>query len=302
MALYDPFGVDVPLNFDITHSIIVFIAAHFQDFDYKFNLKPARFKYLDNYIGGICVSRNWLVVTFSVQETVRLYSLPGLLPGQEVNNVAYAFAPRSTGDGLVYVPSWRVVTELKISPEGSLSVRRNITVHGMHMDHTVDWWITSVAVGPQTAQLCILRWSPNGMALYIVHIGAEITVEHTLSMPERIKFFSVISALHTGQVLVTMRGIEKARCFSVLYQEQRQLSFLTNLTQESCTSIAYRDHFLVVDYLRADILVLDGQGALVHTVDYGTGYITKIRDLSVWQDSVFVINSRNNGLLLLSPF
>ncbi len=233
-----------------------------------------------------------MVVSFWSQHTVRLYSLPGLVPGQEVC-VRRARAPRFSSDGLVYILNWDVVKELMISQEGGLSVRRNITLHGVRRG------IRFVAVGPQTGQLCIFRSSSRGMVIDIVSVGDGVTVQQTLTMSSKIGRFSGISALHTGQILVTTPNLDLLNCSSALYQEQ-QMSLLTNLTQESCTSIAYRDHFLVLDYIRAHILALDGQGRLVHTIDYGTGYIRKFRDLAVWQDSVFVI--MNNGiLLLLSP-
>ncbi len=268
------------------------LSVHFQDFDYKHNLKLVWYKHLYNYTAGICVSGNWMVASFWSQHTVRLYSLPGLVPGQEVY-VRYPDAPRSSSDGLVYVLSWDMVKELMISQEGGLSVRRNITLHA------VRWGIRHVAVGPQTGQLCIFRSSSSGMIIDIVSLGDDVTVQQTLNMSSKIGPSSDISALHTGQILVTTRNYDLARCYSALYQEQ-QMSFLTNLTQESCRSIAYRDHFLVVDYIRAHILVLDGQGHLVHTIDYGAEYIAKLKDLAVWQDSVFGVFS-TGILLLLSP-
>ncbi len=277
------------------HSIdycLLLSVYYYQDFDPKHNLKPVRYKNLNNLTDGICVSGNWMVVSFWSQHTVRLYSLPGLVPGQEVM-MTNPGAPRSSSDGLVYVPNWDMVKELMISQEGTLSVRRNITLHGVRRG------IMFVAVGPQTGQLCIFRWSSSGMIIDIVSLGDDVTVQQTLTVSSKIEHFSAISALHTGQVLVTTWNSDQCQCYSGLYQEQ-QMSFLTNFTQESCTSIAYRDHFLVMDYFRAHILVLDDQGHLVDTIDYGAGYIASIKDLAVWQDSVFVIMS-NGILLLLSP-
>ena len=236
-----------------------------------------------------------MVASFYSKHSVRLYSLPGLVPGQEVS-VRRPRAPRSTSDGLVYVPNWNMVKELMISQEGALSVRRNITVHG------VQEGIIFVALGPQIGQLCILRWSSSytSMIIYIAHLGDDVMLQHVL-MTDKIGPYSVISALHTGQLLVTTRNMDLGQCLSVHYQElQGSHRFLTNLTRDSCKSIAYRDHFLVLDYIRAHILVLDCQGRLVHTTDYGTGYIRKFIDLAVWQDSVFVVIS-NGILLLLSP-
>ncbi len=234
------------------------------------------------------MSGNWLVVSFFFQHTVRLYSLPGLVPGQEVN-VTNPGAPRSSIDGLIYVPRWSIVTELKIA-QGALSVRRNITVDA------VIWGITSVAVGPQSGLLCIMgRYG----TIHIVSVGDNVMVIPRLPMPDQMKLAISILALHTGQVLMTTMDLNLTQCSSVLYQEL-QPSLLTNLTQNSCTSIEYKDRFLVVDYLRSDILVLDAQGRLVHTADYGNGFIAGVRDLAVWQDSVFVVNFEG-ALLLLSP-
>ena len=202
-------------------------------------------------------------------------------------------APRSSSDGLIYIPLWSMVTELKIAPGGALSVLRNITVDA------VKWGIIFVAVGPQTGQLCILRRSFNYMTIYIVSLSNDAIANIRFFIPGQTNPISTSSALHTGQVLITMVDVDFAECVLVLYQEGH-LSDLTNFTHESCSSIAYKDHFLIVDYLRADILVLDGQGRLVHTTDYGNGYIAGVRDLAVWQDSVFVVDFEG-ALLLLSP-
>ncbi len=187
-----------------------------------------------------------------------------------------------------------MITELKISQEGSLYVCRNIT-----LDDIVG--ISSVAVGPQTGQLCVFGWSYSDRHynVHIVSLGDVPTIQRTLIMPDQLKLVSSVSALHTDQLLVTTQDTALAQCASVLNQG-RNLSYLTNLTHESCTLIAYRDHFLVVDNLRADILVLDDQGHIAHTVDYGKGYISAISDLAVWQDSVFVVGY-DGSLLLLSP-
>ncbi len=226
--------------------------------------------------------------------------------------MTYPGAPRSTSHGLVYVANWRMITELKISQKGSLYVRRNIALDQI-------FGIRSVAVGPQTGQLCVLVWQSNDrhMKIYIVSLGDSLgitdrrsgplwsdvsMIQRTLIMPDQMKGIPVISAVHTAstdQVLVTTQYLNKPRCSSVLYRG-RQLSFLANLTHESCVPIAYKDHFLMVDYLRANILVLDNQGHIVHTVDYSNGYLLGISDIAVWQDRVFVVGF-NGELLLLSP-
>ena len=241
------------------------------------------------------MSGKLLVASFPFEDTVGVYSLPGLLPVEKIN-VTLPRAPRSSSDGLVYVPNSWMITELKISQEGSLYVCRNIT-----LDDIV--WISSVAVGPETGQLCVSVWySINRHIDVLVSFGDVFTIQRALTMPDRIKGFPKISTLHAAsadQVLVTTGDPDLRQCSSVLYQG-RNLSYLTNLTHESCVSIGYRDHFLVVDHLRADILVLDYQGRIAHTIDYGNGYIASISDLAVWQDSVFVVRY-DGALLLLSP-
>ncbi len=100
-----------------------------------------------------------------------------------------------------------------------------------------------MAVGPETGQLCILTLSLSGMIIYIVRLGDDIVVQHKLIMDDHIGRFSVVSALHTGQLLVTTRNMDLGQCLSTLVHYQEfQGSFLTNLTWDSCKSIAYRDH------------------------------------------------------------
>ncbi len=240
------------------------------------------------------------MMSFPSQDNIQLYSLPGLVPGQKFN-VTSPYAPRSTSHGLVYVPNNSMIAELKISQEGVSAVRRLFLFSFPVGFNPYYWGIISVAVAPETGQLYILWWSYSAvhLALHTVGIDDVLTVDYISTVPDQFNMFSGISALHTDRVLVTMLHPDLVQCSSVLYQGHN-LSYLTNLTQKSCTSIAYRDHFLVVDHFGGDILVLDDQGRMVHMVDYGDGFVKSVRDLAVWQDSVFVVDGYG-ALVLLSP-
>ncbi len=268
----------------------------FQEFHYTDNLRRVRYNQLPFGALGICVSGHWLVVTFDLQVSTpafRLYRLPDLTPIQDLN-YSQVYQPRCSSDGRVYVPALYMLTELDITAQGNLTVLRNITTGGWD-------WITAVGLGPQTGQLCIGAISRLTLipVVYIIHLASG-NITTTLTVPDQIGCFPItVSALSTGQILLTSLHIHPY-AVSTLYQTiSHQPRTLRNSTQEVYISVAYRGNFLVIGGgIQSGIDVLDGQGHVVHTVEDDYGFITE--DLAVWQDSLLVMDF-HGGLLWLSP-
>ncbi len=259
----------------------------FQEFHYTDNLRPVRYNQLPHGAVGMCVSGHWLVVTFSLKVSttaIRLYRLPDLTPIQDLN-YSQVLLPRCSIDGRVYVPAWYMLTELEITAQGNLTVVRNIT--------TGEWdLITAVGLGPQTGQLCIGAISRlTGIpVVYIMHLASG-NITTTLNVPVQIGCFPItVSSLSTGQILLAS-----------VHMPSHQPMTLRNSTHGLYvqSSVAYRENFLVFrGIFQTAITVLDGQGHVVHTVEYDYGFHTS--DLAVWQDSLLLIDY-SGGLLWLSP-
>ncbi len=250
---------------------------------------------------GICVSGDWLVVTFDAPTTstggIRLYRLPDLTPIQDLNYSAVLY-PRCSSDGQVYVPAWDMVTELEITAQGNLTVLRNIT--------TGEWdWITAVGLGPQTGQLCVGAISSLdqlGVPVVCIINLASGNITTTLTPSDHmVRMPLTVSALSTGQILMTsFAWFGDLYIVSVLYQTIAHPPLtLSNGTRGAFVSVANRENFVVIrSGFQNGIAVLDAQGNVIHAVEYD--YVYTASDLAVWQDSMLVINGFG-GLLWLSP-
>ncbi len=247
----------------------------------------------------MCVSGHWRVATFSYKLStppIRLYRLPDLTPIHDLNYL-WVFGPRCSSDGRVYVPALYLLTELEITAQGNLTILRNITTHEWDV-------ITAVGLGPQTGQLCIGAYSRLTLipVVYITHLASG-NINTMLTVPDQIGCFPLtVSSLSTGQILLTSLDIRDLDPVSVLYRTiPHQPRTVRNSPHGVYVhrSVAYRGNFLVKgNRFQTAITVLDGQGHVVHTVEYDYGFFTT--DLAVWQDSVLLMDF-SGGLLWLSP-
>ena len=251
----------------------------------------------------MCVSGQWLVVIFSKRfstGTIRLYRLPDLARIDDLN-YSTVYWPRCSSDRRVYVPALYMVTELEITELGNLTVIRNITL-GI-------WdWITAVTPGPQAGQLCIGALNDSSgtpsltAVLYIINIDSG-RINVTLTVPYQNGCYPItVSALSTGQILLTSSEWSGKYDLAVLYQTlSHQPRTLRNSTfgVGMFIAVAYKENFLVADWLHSGIEVLDKQGRVTHTVEYGYGAVSTPNDLAVWQDNILVVNF-NGDLLWLS--
>ncbi len=246
----------------------------------------------------MCVSGHWLVVTFHLGVStpgIRLYRLPDLTPIQDLNYSDVGH-PSCRSDGRFYVPAGGMLPELEISPQGNLTIRRDITTGEGDI-------ITAVGLGPQTDQLCIgvVSLVTTTPALYIIHlVSGNITTRVNVS-DQFGCFPDSVAILSTGQILLTSARIYiQSQYISVLYQTiSHQPLILRNTTWDRHISMAYKENFLATTTgFQGGIDVLDSQGHVVHTIEYNYGFFTS--DLAVWQDSILLLDA-NGALLWLSP-
>ncbi len=171
-------------------------------------MTPVRYKRLAETCNGICISGQWLVV--SLDQAVRVYSLPHLDPGQEIRIVSPRY-PRADVDGRIYVPGTDGVSILKIHGTGNVILVRNLTGGGSVTN------VRAVALGPRKGQLLVAFRNK----LFVLRIEDD-TVTRSLH-PPRLMFVHSLAVdsrqirywSHTGHILVTYR-FNKDRVYDLL--------------------------------------------------------------------------------------
>ncbi len=271
----------------------------FQDVDYAMK-KPVRYTKLTHSIYGLCVSGSWLVVADKSANTTSLYSLPDLALHHQVT-VEYCMQPRVDTTGLVYVPAWRpsgcdYIAILQITSGRMTELRNLTTVRGDCLYYPV------VAVGPQPGQLCVGQDFPPRLSIVNVTDGSLIL---TVTLPDPCILWAV-AALDSGQLMIS---------YYISYPDNHSLAFYTSVTDSPTVLynmsavgdgvealLGHGQHFLVPYVFKADLLVVDSGGAVLHTVDAVSGklgvYLYGIQDVAVWQDCVWLGGVHGDLVLL----
>ena len=254
-------------------------------------LKPVRQADLGhNRIDGMCVTRQWLVVSDYVYNNIIVYSLPDLQLRDQIR--VSGRRPRADSDGMVYIAGVEYISMLEISNTGNVSVQGRLTAGGRVKS-------TSVAVGPQPGQLCAGNNYP--LAVYIIDIKND-SIEQTLGLPSGIEGYVVsVATLGSGQILVAdLRG-NLAWYRSVW--EPAVLLTDTPVTGREVAMLGNINQFLVAPLWGSQLYVMDSEGGW-HTVDalkWETGvWLPNIRVVAVWENCVWVVNYQGS-LVLLCP-
>ncbi len=185
-------------SFDLLGAIPFAVHILFQNLDYT-TVTPVRYKRLADSCNGICVSNQWLVA--SLNQTVRVYSLPHLDPGQEIQ-ISSPRYPRAEDDGSIYVPGTEGISILKIHDTGNVTLVRNLTGGGSVTN------VRAVALGPLKGELCVAFRDK----LLILNIEDD-TVARSLESPRLMSVHSL--AVDSGQILVTYR-FNKDRLYDLI--------------------------------------------------------------------------------------
>ncbi len=254
-------------------------------------LKPVRQADLGhNRIDGMCVTRQWLVVSDYVYNNIIVYSLPDLQLRDQIR--VSGRRPRADSDGMVYIAGVEYISMLEISNTGNVSVQGRLTAGG-RLRYTF-----SVAVGPQSGQLCAGNDDPP--AVYIIDINND-SIEQTLELPSVIDGVQSVAALGSGQILVANWRGNLAWYRSV--SESAVLLTETPVTGWSVAMLGNINQFLVAPWSGSQLYVMDSEGGW-HTVDalrWETGvWLPSIRDVAVWENCVWVVNFYGS-LVLLCP-
>ncbi len=168
-------------------AILLTVHIPFQELDYR-TVTPVRYKRLPGSCNGICISGQWLVA--SLDQAVRVYSLPHLDPGQKIQ-ISSPRYPRAD-DSSVYVPGTDGVSILKIHDTGNVTLVRNLTGGGNVTN------VRAVALGPLKGQLLVAFRD----TLVVLSIGND-TVARILHLPSVMYVDSL--AVDSGQIVVTYR-------------------------------------------------------------------------------------------------
>ena len=259
----------------------------FQDVDYA-RLRPVRYTELTHHMEGLFAIGTWLVVTDTWNDTVMLYSLPGLALHDKLR-VMSCHHPQADSDGAVYVPGYKYIAVLEITDSGELTAIRNLSsVAGQSLQGTL-----AVAVGPQPGQLCVAQWS---LGLWVVN-ASDGSVVQALTVPDQCRGLSSVAALDSGQLLISCYcKVSWDTYILAVYRSAADFpTLLTNLTSVDDRVLGLRgrgNNFLAPYYYKGEILVLGADGSVLHKVDAVSGKLGvlmyEITDVAVWEDCVWL--------------
>ncbi len=176
---------------------------------------------------------------------------------------------------------------------------RNITSVG---GQTV--WQPVVAVGPQPGQLLVAQTRP--LRLWVIN-ATDGRLLHTLTLPEPCYWLQSVSALDSGQLLISYSISHFTYGMAVYRSVTDSPRLLTNLTSDSVQDVphgtlAVGNHFLVPYALSGYLFVLGADGSILHTLDVIKGELGvglySVLDVAFWQDCVWLVSS-GDGLVLM---
>ncbi len=252
-------------------------------------LKPVHQADLGLPIAGICVTRQWPVVS-DYNDNVIVYSLPDLQLQDQVQ--VNGRHPRADSGGMVHLAGDCFISMLEISNTGNVSVQGRLTAGG-RLRYT-----RAVAFGPQPGQLCAGHNRPP--AVYIIDIKND-RIEQTLELPSGIDSVWFVATLGSGQILVADGGGNLAWYRSV--SKPAVLFTDTPVTGQRVAMLMNINQFLVAPLWGSQLYVMDSEGGW-HTVDplkWETGvWLPYIMDVAVWENCVWVVNYYGS-LVLLCP-
>ncbi len=259
-------------------------------------LKPVRQANLGHEIRGMCVSKQWMLVTdFYYVGTIRVYSLPDLQLRKRVQVDSHAGNHlRTDSEGrvyIVYVSDAPYISMLEISDDGDVTVLGNLTVQGK-LQGTI-----RVAVGPQPGQLCAGHFLH--VHVYIVNITGD-SILHTLVVPPEIEGIHEVAALSTGEVLVADAGGHLAWYPSV---SEPAIMLTDTLVTGWLIMLGNIHQFLVATLKGSQLYVVDRKRTW-HTLESLNGgegvWIPEIIDVTVWENCMWVAQEIGD-LILLCP-
>ncbi len=302
LAAFEPFSYAASpalINRVIRFAKLIFFLniTSSQVIDYS-ALKPVRkAEFQGSFIKGLCVSRDWLLVTHS-NNSLCVYRLPELQYQDQVNFSFEIMFPHADQAGLVYIPAWEQswISILTVSDTGSVTVNRNLTLGNLQGG------IDSVATGPQLGELCVLLHNPPRVIILNV---ADDRVTYNLSLPVGTESVLSVAVLDTGQILVIVY-VDDVMALALYSSYDRSPVLLNNTSPLGAVTgmINHANHFLLTLPNYCLILVVDAEGKLTSTVDALNGkggvWLDMVFDVAIWDNCVWVL-SFYRSLVLLCP-
>ncbi len=268
------------------------------------DLRPVLFRELAVSVWSITVSGKWLVATgidVVPNDALYTYRLPDVHPVANVSLHSYGGCFSEAGsDGQVFAGCWGRVTVLQISDTGNITVTHNLTAEGRLKGRR-----NVVALGPRHWQLWVTCWyrSQTDVMVLLVDVDTDTVIEPiirwSVSDPGDAPLAWVqVASLVTGETLLS--DCIYPDCHTVLYQTIAAQP--TNISVAGQVKMSHKDHFLLRDIRANTIMIVDGKGKLLHTVDVMNGkhrISTEIVDIALWRTN-FVILGFNGKVAMFS--
>ncbi len=253
---------------------------------------------------ALTVSGNWMAALFRSQ--LEVYSLPDLQRRKTIwHGCRYIRADRN---GRLYFGCWRRVDVLELSETGEITATRTLTLGGRLRSYPL------VAAGARRGLIWVhdkfyfrynstIPWLIDIDTIYLCDVDTD-TVIQTLHRREESSYRGMywgMVGLDTGELMLTTCYEGSYNCVLQLYQPDLATP-PQNLTITGHVLTAYGNHLLVLEEPSNTILILNGRGKLMHTVDdlngKHAGIWMKIQDVAVWQNNLVILSS-NGGVMIL---
>ncbi len=267
------------------------------------DLQPVLFRELDITVWSITVSGKWLVATGLDDvptDALYTYRLPNVHPvaNASLHSNSGCFS-EAGNDGQVFAACWSRVIVLQISETGNITVTGNLTAEGKLKGR-----YNIVALGPRVGQIWVTQWwywNETEVMVILLDVDTDTIIQPIItwavSDPGVVPAAWVqVNSLVTGETLLS--DCVYPDCDTALFQEIGAQP--TNISVRGQVKMSHKDHFLLRDIRANTILIMDGKGELLHTVDDMNGkhgIRMEIVDIALWENNLIVLGL--NGKVMM---
>ena len=242
---------------------------------------------------SITVSGKWLVATGSENgsyDAFYTYTLPDIRIANNVSLHSYSECFSEAGsDGQVFAGCWDRVTVLQISETGNITVTKNLTAEGRLKGR-----YNMVALGLKSGQIWVTQWrywSETEVMVILLDVDTDTVrepiIRWAVSKPGDLAWIQVAS-LETEETLLC--DCVYPDCHTVLFHTIGAQP--KNISVAGQVKMSHKDHFLVRDMQENTIMIVDGHGKLLYTVDVLNGkhgIRMEIVDIALWGNNLIVL-------------
>ena len=243
---------------------------------------------------SITVSGKWLVATGvddAAKDAFYTFKLPDFHPVGNMSLHSYSECFSEAGnDGQVFAGCWDRVTVLQLRETGNITVTGNLTAEGKLKGR-----YNMVALGLKPGQIWVTQVydSQTDVLVILLNVDTDTVIEPiirwSVSYPgELASAWVQVASLVTGETLLC--DCVYPDCHTVLFHTIGAQP--KNISVAGQVKMSHKDHFLVRDMQENTIMIVDGHGKLLYTVDVLNGkhgIRMEIVDIALWGNNLIVL-------------